>query len=104
LMSMYAGYMGGEIVPTTQPDKTPLLERAKRGFESVQQGASGLLDTVKEKGAALAAPVIGSMPAPAAPQPPQAPARKAPPNPALLGSDPISQAKNAEIARSLSGQ
>ena len=54
--------------------------------------------------AAPAAPVIGSMPAPATPQSSPAPARNAPPNPALLGSDPISQAKNAEIARSLSGQ
>ena len=103
-MSMYAGYMGGEIVPTTQPDETSLLERTKRGFESVQQGASGLIDTVKEKGAALAAPVIGSMPAPATPQSSPAPARNAPPNPALLGSDPISQARNAEIAQRLSGQ
>jgi hypothetical protein len=54
--------------------------------------------------AAPAAPVIGSMPAPATPQPSPAPARNAPPNPALLGSDPISQARNAEIAQRLSGQ
>lgn len=54
--------------------------------------------------AAPAAPVIGSMPVPAAPQPPQTPARNAPPSPSLLGSDPISQARNAEIANRLSGQ
>jgi len=67
-------------------------------------GAGNPFMSLAQERAAPAAPVIGSMPAPATPQPSPAPARNAPPNPALLGSDPISQAKNAEIARSLSGQ
>lgn len=54
--------------------------------------------------AAPAAPAIGPVPAPAVPQTPQAPARTAPPSPSLLGSDPVSQARNAEIAQRLSGQ
>jgi hypothetical protein len=54
--------------------------------------------------AASAAPVVAPVPAPAVPQTPQAPARTAPPSPALLGSDPVSQARNAEIAQRLSGQ
>jgi len=56
------------------------------------------------QGAAPAAPVVGQVPAPAVPQTPQAPARTAPPSPSLLGSDPVSQARNAEIAQRLSGQ
>lgn len=56
------------------------------------------------QGAATAAPVIGQVPAPAVPQTPQAPARTAPPSLSLLGSDPVSQARNAEIAQRLSGQ
>jgi hypothetical protein len=67
-------------------------------------GESNLFDEFDVQRAAPAAPVIGSMPAPATPQPSPAPARNAPPNPALLGSDPISQARNAEIAQRLSGQ
>jgi hypothetical protein len=54
--------------------------------------------------AASAAPVVAPVPAPAVPQTPQAPARTAPPSPALLGTDPISQARNAEIAQRLSNQ
>ena len=54
--------------------------------------------------AAPAAPVVDQVPAPAVPQTPQAPARTAPPSTALLGSDPVSQARNAEIAQRLSGQ
>lgn len=65
-------------------------------FEVVQ-------DPVQER-AAAAAPATGPMPAPATPQSSPAPARNAPPSPALLGSDPISQARNAEIAQRLSGQ
>ena len=56
------------------------------------------------QGAAPAAPAIDSMPARATPQSTPAPARNAPPSPSLLGSDPISQARNAEIAQRLSGQ
>ena len=56
------------------------------------------------QGAAPAAPVIETGPAPAAPQPPRVLTRSAPPSPALLGSDPISQARNAEIAQRLSNQ
>ena len=48
--------------------------------------------------------VTGPVPVPATPQQSPAPARNAPPSPALLGSDPISQARNAEIAQRLSGQ
>ena len=54
--------------------------------------------------AAPTASVVAPMPAPAVPQTPQAPARTAPPPSALLGSDPVSQMRNAEIAQSLSGQ
>ena len=54
--------------------------------------------------AASAAPVVAPVPAPAAPQAPQAPARTAPPSSSLLGADPVSQARNAEIAQSLSNQ
>jgi hypothetical protein len=54
--------------------------------------------------AAPTASVVAPMPAPAVPQTPQAPARTAPPSPALLGSDPVTQARNAEIAQRLSGQ
>ena len=54
--------------------------------------------------AAPAAPATGQVPVPATPQQSPAPARNAPPSPALLGSDPISQARNAEIAQRLSGQ
>lgn len=49
-------------------------------------------------------PATGSMPVRATPQSTPAPARNAPPSPSLLGSDPISQARNAEIAQRLSGQ
>ena len=54
--------------------------------------------------AAPAAPATVQVPVPATPQQSPAPARNAPPSPALLGSDPISQARNAEIAQRLSGQ
>jgi hypothetical protein len=54
--------------------------------------------------AAPAAPVVAPVPTPAAPQTPQAPARTAPPSSSLLGADPVSQARNAEIAQSLSNQ
>jgi len=62
----------------------------------------GVPDSVQE--AAPAAPTTGSMPVRATPQSTPAPARNAPPSPSLLGSDPISQARNAEIAQRLSGQ
>jgi hypothetical protein len=54
--------------------------------------------------AAPAAPVVAPAPARAVPQTPQAPARTAPPSPSLLGPDPISPARNAEIAQRLSNQ
>lgn len=66
--------------------------------------AGNMFGDLVMSGAAPAAPVIGSMPVPATPQPSPAPARNAPPSPSLLGSDPISQARNAEIANRLSGQ
>ena len=49
-------------------------------------------------------PAIESVPVPAAPQPPRTPAGQPPAPLELLGADPISQARNAEIQRRLQQQ
>lgn len=63
-----------------------------------------VLGTPAAPTAAPPAPAIESVPVPAAPQPPRTPAGQPPAPMELLGADPISQARNAEIQRRLQQQ
>ena len=91
-----------EAEPKPVPSQGGPLDDIFGGPDAAQGGPLGDLFS----GASPAAPATGPMPAPVVPQatPATATARTAPPAPALLGGDPISQARNAEISQRLSGQ
>jgi hypothetical protein len=92
---------GTPLVPTDED--TPAAPAAyvppePLGPANIQGAATGVTSVA---GSAGEDTLLGQTPAPAVRQPT---ARTAPPSSSLLGSDPVSQARNAEIAQRLSGQ
>jgi hypothetical protein len=95
-----------ELDPNIPQPEKPSFMRQLFFPDQGRPASTGMFDDLipQNKGAALPRPVVAPAPAPAVPQTPQAPAKAAPISPSLLGSDPVTQARNAEIAARQSGQ